>query len=194
MKGDFSWFDHRASDNFTGVLEQQGRVRLDRDGLAAEEIARSLRSLMGRDAFGPGRVAVPAAESGGLRVVAAETDGTTVRVTLRPGRAWIDGIPLFVGGVDPVTETATYLPPPFQPELDPADIVAGTRDLVALEAWEDALGGFQAPDRLIEPALGGVDTTGRVKVFHRLRLLRLAEDEDCATVGPRLRDDLATIG
>ncbi|MEM0924166.1 MAG: hypothetical protein AAGI13_14040, partial [Pseudomonadota bacterium] len=29
----------------------------------------------------------------------------------------------------------------------------------------------------------------RVKVFHRLRLRRLAEDEDCATIGPSLIDD-----
>jgi hypothetical protein len=102
MKGDFSWFDHRPLDNFTGVLEQQGRVRLDRDGNAAEEIGRYLRTLIGRDAFGPGRVAVPAELGDSLQVTAATTDGTSVTVTLRPGRVWVDGIPLHLGAATSV--------------------------------------------------------------------------------------------
>lgn len=192
MKGDFSWFDYTPGDNYTGVLEQQGRVRLDRDGNAAEEIGRHLRNLMGRDAFGPDRVAVPAEQSGSLRITAATTDGTTVSVTIDPGRAWIDGIPLFIGEV--TTEDATYLPPPFQPEIGPDSIAADARDAVVLEVWEDSLSAFQEPEALLESALGGVDTTERVKVCHRLRLRRLAEDEDCSTIGPSLRDNPATIG
>ncbi|TCO70105.1 DUF6519 domain-containing protein [Rhodovulum euryhalinum] len=190
MKGDFSWFDHRPLDNYTGVLEQQGRVRLDRDGNAAEEIARSLRTLMGRDAFGPGRVAVPAEESDSFRITAASATATGVEITCQPGRVWVDGIPLLLG--QETTATATHLPPPFQPA--PGPVAAGTRDAVILEVWEDAVSAFQDHQTLLEPALGGVDTTGRVRVCHRLRLRRLGDDEDCATIGPSLRDDLATIG
>ncbi|MEM0921583.1 MAG: DUF6519 domain-containing protein, partial [Pseudomonadota bacterium] len=192
MKGDFSWFDHRARDNYTGVLEQQGRVRLDRDGLAAEEIARGLRSLMGRDAFGPGRVAVPAEASDSLRVVAASADGSDVFVRLLPGRAWVDGIPLILP--ETVTPQVTYLTPPLQDPVSPNSIAEGVRDAVILELWEDSVSAFQEPESLLEPALGGVDTTARVKVFHRLRLRRLAEDEDCATIGPSLIDDPADRG
>lgn len=190
MKGDFSWFDHRPLDNYTGVLEQQGRVRLDRDGNAAEEIARGLRSLMGRDAFGPGRVAVPAEASDSLRIVSASATDAGIDVTYRPGRVWVDGIPLLLG--QETTAPATYLPPPFQPAPDL--IAAGTRDAVILEVWEDAVSALQEIENLLEPALGGVDTTARVKVCHRLRLRRLGEDEDCATIGPSLRDDPDTIG
>ena len=192
MKGDFSWFDHEPRDNYTGVLEQQGRVRLDRDGLAAEEITRHLRSLMGRDAFGPGRVAVPAEVPDSLRVSAADTDGAVVNVTMQPGRAWIDGVPLFISSE--VTAEAAYLAPPLQPATSPESIAEGVRDAVILEVWEDAVSAFQEPDRLLEPALGGVDTTERVKVFHRFALRRLADDEDCTTIGPSLRDDPADFG
>lgn len=192
MKGDFSWFDHRPLNNFTGVLEQQGRVRLDRDGNAAEEITRHLRSLLGRDAFGPGRVAVPAEVSDSLRLTGAATDGTSVTLTYQPGRVWVDGIPLYLGTGS--TVDASYLPPPFQDPTTPGDIQAGTRDAVILEVWEDSVSGFEEPASLLEPALGGVDTTARVRVCHRLRLRRLAEDEDCATIRPSLQDDPDTIG
>ncbi|WP_424929841.1 DUF6519 domain-containing protein [Amaricoccus tamworthensis] len=189
MKGDFSWFDYRPSDNFTGVLEQQGRVRIDRDGLAAEEIGRNLRNLMGRDAFGPGRVAVPAEASGSFRIAGASTDGTDVEVTYAPGRAWIEGIPLISGRE--ITGTATYLPPPLQEPVGPDSIDADVRDAVVLEVWEDSVSAFQDLS-LLEPALGGVDTTARVRVCHRLRLRRLGPDEDCRTID--LRDDPATLG
>ena len=32
MKGDFSKWSFDPAKNFTGVLEQQGRVRIDQDG------------------------------------------------------------------------------------------------------------------------------------------------------------------
>lgn len=190
MKGDFSWFDHRAQDNYTGVLEQQGRVRLDRDGLAAEEIGRHLRNLMGRDAFGPGRVSVPAEASESLRVTAAETDGDSVRVTVQPGRAWIDGIPFLLP--QELVANAAYLGDTVVLEADPEEIATGVRDAVVLEIWEDSVSAFQEPGRLLEPALGGVDTTERVKIYHRLRLRRLDDDEDCGTID--LRDDPADRG
>lgn len=192
MKGDFSWFDHRPLDNFTGVLEQQGRVRLDRDGNAADAIGRYLRTLVGRDTFGPGRVAVPAELSDSLRISAAATDGTSVSVTLRPGRVWVDGIPLHIGSA--IDVEATYLPPPLQPQTGPQDIQAGTRDAVVLEVWEDSVSAFAEPVGLLEPALGGVDTTARVRVCYRLRLRRLAADQDCMTIRPSLQDDPAAIG
>ena len=192
MKGDFSWIDYRPAENYTGVLEQQGRVRLDRDGIAAQEIGRNLRNLMCRDTFGPGRDAVPAEANQSLRVTSASTDGNTVSITMQPGRAWVDGIPLLVPNAQ--TLDAPYLAPPLQPETDPSSIAAGIRDAVVLEVFEDSFSGFQEPTTLLEPALGGVDTTQRVKVFHRLALRRLADDEDCGTIGPSLLDDPSDIG
>jgi len=189
MKGDFSWFNYQPHDNFTGVLEQQGRVRLDRDGLAAEEINRGLRTLMGRDAFGPGRVAVPTEASQSFRVSSASTDGENVTVTYESGRAWIDGIPLLLNTT--ITAPADYLPPPFQLETGPDTIATGVRDAVVLEVWEDSVSAFQDMS-LLEPALGGVDTTERVKVCHRIRLRRLEPDEDCSTID--LRDDPSSLG
>jgi hypothetical protein len=72
--------------------------------------------------------------------------------------------------------------------------MATARDAVILEVSEEALHGFQYPQRLIEPALGGPDTSERAYVNFRIRLLRLAEGEDCNTIISRLRDDPSSKG
>jgi ribosomal protein L7/L12 len=199
MKGDFSKLAYRPRDNHTGVLHQQGRVFLDQDGNAAGDIARHLRHRLGRDTIGPDRVGIPAAEPDGLKVEQAEADGSRVLITLGSGRGWIDGLHLYIPDVPappgPLTLEAGYLghfvdyPPP-----DPGSIAAGVRDAVILEAWEEGFSGFQDPERFIEPALGGPDTTQRSKLSYALRLLRLRPHEDCGNLAERLRDDPTARG
>ena len=70
----------------------------------------------------------------------------------------------------------------------------GTRDAVILEVSEEAVHGFQYPERLIEPALGGPDTAERAYVNLRFRLLRLAAGEDCGSILGRLQDGPAGKG
>ena len=109
-----------------------------------------------------------------------------MHVTLRPGRAWADGIltrlagraarPARAGRARWPRTSARRSP---APQPTPATIDDGVRDAVILEVSEEALHGFQYPERLIEPALGGPDTTERAFVNFRFRLLRLADGEDC---------------
>ena len=120
---------------------------------------------------------------------------------LRPGRAWVDGILTRLAGdaadpTAPVERLADLLRPADlpRPSPTPATIGDGVRDAVILEVSEEALHGFQYPERLIEPALGGPDTTERAFVNFRFRLLRLAEGEDCNTIVDRLRDDPSPQG
>jgi hypothetical protein len=63
-----------------------------------------------------------------------------------------------------------------------------------LEVWEEAFSAYQDPLNLIEPALGGPDTTERVRLGYTFKLLRLAADEDCGNIADRLRDDFAAKG
>jgi hypothetical protein len=193
MKGDFSKLDYVAGENFTGVWHQQGRVLTDQDWNAATQIGAHLRELIGQDAFGQDTVAVPAAARDSLRVNEVASDGSVVRVTLEPGRGWLDGLHLYLGDRDPLTLTARYLGPPIAtPQPDAGSIAGGERDAVVLEVWEEAFSAFQArrpkddptdPERfLLEPALGGPDTTGRSRLQYALRLLRLDEDEDCGNL------------
>jgi len=195
MKGDFSHYKFLPAANFTGTLYQQGRAFSDQDGNSADAIGRHLRTLLGRDTIGPHVVAVPAEHPAALELLEAHSDGNQVELVINPDRGWVDGLHLYLADDAPLTRTATYFGPPVaSPQPTAAEIAAGVRDAVVLEVWEEALNAFQAPLELIEPALGGVDTTERVVLHHRLRLLRLDADQDCVGIGPLLADDLDAQG
>ena len=194
MKGDLSQYSFRATANFTGALFQQGRAFSDQDGNAADAIGRHLRQLLGRDTIGPGVAAVPQEEADSLKILQAASDGAQVTVQLKPGRLWIDGLHIYVPEAGPFSWTADYFGPPIaSPAPTAAGIAAGVRDAVVLECWEEAFSAYQDPIELIEPALGGPDTTERVVVHHRLRLLRLLPGEDCGNLD-RMENDLDAQG
>ncbi|QQZ39394.1 right-handed parallel beta-helix repeat-containing protein [Pseudomonas sp. SK3(2021)] len=214
MQGDFSVlnFDPHEHDravnppadgvlrNLNGVLHQQGRVTTDADLSEGELLELGWHDQAGRDIIGAGVCAVPAAEPQGFRVESAALIDGAVRVMLRPGRAWADGILTRLAGeppdpLAPVERLAAYFGPPLADPLPtPQQIADGTRDAVILEVSEEALHGFQYPQRLIEPALGGPDTSERAFVNFRLRLLRLAAGEDCRSSLAKLRDDPSSKG
>lgn len=195
MKGDFSKLDFNPADNFTGVLYQQGRVFSDQDGNAEAQIEGHLRTALAQDAIGSNVAAVPAAVADSFKVTEAASDGTNVTVTFKPGRVWADGVPLQAGGTADLVLQAPYFGPPIQnPMLAVSSIAAGVRDAVILEVWEEAFSAYQDPAQLIEPALGGVDTTERVKVQFGLKLLRLGPGDDCGNLADRLADDFDAKG
>jgi hypothetical protein len=208
MQGDFSKLNFEPHEhergvstpdqgllrNLAGVLHQQGRVTTDADLSESQLLELAWAGQAGRDIIGAGVCAVPASEPQGFHVeVAQEVDGA-VQVQLRPGRAWVDGILTRLAGaadapLDLVTRQATYLG-----ATTPSDINDDVRDAVILEVSQEALHGFQYPQRLLEPALGGPDTAERAFVNFRLRLLRLAKGEDCTSILGKLRDDPASKG
>jgi uncharacterized protein DUF6519 len=193
MKGDFSRFDFNPADNFTGVLYQQGRVLLDTDGNAETQIEGHLRATLARDAIGANVAAVPMGAPDSLKLIQAQATASEVTVMLKPGRIWADGVPVLLPASADVSLKATYLGPPIEsPEPLPSTIANGIRDAVILEVWEEAFSGFQNPPALIEPALGGPDTTERVKAALALRLLRLGPGDDCGNLD--LDDDFANKG
>jgi hypothetical protein len=115
-------------------------------------------------------------------------------VRLLPGRIWADGLHLYLAGSAPVDVPTTYLAPPLQtPQADVASIAAGVRDAVVLEVWEESVGGFQEPLDLLEPALGGPDTTERSKVCAAVKLMRLGPNDDCSAVAG-VRDNFNAKG
>jgi len=214
MQGDFSvlYFDPHEQGrgvsppslgvlrNVNGVLHQQGRVMSDADLTEGELLELAWNGQAARDIIGTGVCAVPSTEPAGFHIESAAVNGGDVRVTVRPGRAWADGILTRLAGATadpsaPVERRARYFGPPLADPLpEPGSITDGTRDAVILEVSEEALHGFQYPERLIEPALGGPDTAERSYVNVRFRLLRLAAGEDCTTILPRLKDDPSVKG
>lgn len=180
MRGDFSAWNKDRSRNFRGTLHQQGRVLLDRDWNAQTEIHGEWQETAARDTFGPGVAAVPADESSSFKITRAAKVGPVpehIEVSVTKGHLWADG--LLVSLDKDTDRTATYLQPPVQ---DPAgkvsDLPNNIRDAVVLETWLEELSAFQDPAALLEPALGGVDTTERVQAAYRFRLYRMGKDKD----------------
>jgi hypothetical protein len=195
MKGDFSRWGFKAADNFTGVLYQQGRVFVDQDGNAETQIENQLRTTLAQDAIGPDTAAVPAAYPDSLKVTQVQATASEVRATFKPGRLWADGVPLVIPGSADITLKASYLGPPIQaPQPVLGSIAAGVRDALILEVWEESFSAYQDPAQLLEPALGGVDTTERIKVAYALKLLRLNSSDDCGNLAARLADDFSSKG
>ena len=192
MHGDFSrnGFDQQA--NIDGVLHQQGRVLTDADWNEQTLIGDRWQRAAARAAIGGGFAAVGSGDPDALLVVQGPSPTARSPSTSTPGRcgragarspALVDRQRLRAGA------PAGDLPdaPP-----GPAPGAPGTRDAVVLELWREALSGFQVPHRLIEPALGGVDTTERIWHGLAFRLLRLGAGEGCDEIGDQLEDDRST--
>ena len=184
MRGDFSAWNKDRSRNFRGTLHQQGRVLLDRDWNAQTEIIGEWQETSARDTFGA-RVATVSADSpDSFKVTSAGFPGADVKITVNKGHVWADGV--LVESPEDMTRVADYL---NQPAGTLPSIGAGQRDAVILEAWLEELSAFQNPELLIEPALGGVDTTERVQTAFRFRLYKMADRDTCDSIVPSLTDD-----
>jgi hypothetical protein len=197
MRGDFSAWNKDRSQNFRGTLHQQGRVLLDRDWNAQTEIYGEWQETAARDAFGAGVAAVPADAQDSFKVTKVEKKAgppSFVEVSLSKGRIWADG--LLAELTADVVRRADYFPLPIAP-ANPADALpnATIRDAVILETWLEELSPFQQPSLLIEPALGGVDTTERVQTAMRVRMYRMTDPKDtCDSIIDKLKDDFSTKG
>ncbi len=200
MKGDFSNWDFDGRNNFSGVLHQQGRVLLDTDWNAQTRITANWQDQAGRDAIGPAVAAIPAGEPQGFKVVKAGVitgpAGDKATLDVMPGRTWADGLLVYLDGKTEDFATATATPTPTATYLeDPGPPIApGIRDGVVLEVWRESVNGFQMPEELIEPALGGPDTTERLHTAMAFRLLRLEEEDTCETFREKLKHDLSYRG
>ena len=184
MKGDFSRVRYAPYDNFNGILPQQGKVLLDSDGIAQTLIENNWHETAARDWVGRG-ACVPSAVPGSFEISAASLTGGVVSLAVGTGHIWADGLLARLESLtgNTVNRTATYLEPPIVPNAGgAADVASGTVDTVVLEVWQHAVSGFQMPDILMEPALGGPDTAERLQTSFAFRLARLAAGQSCASL------------
>jgi hypothetical protein len=183
VRGDFSRWQFQERDNFNGILPQQGKLLIDADGLAQTRIANYWQQTAARDWVGP-VAAVPANEPAAFGITAAtvNADGS-VTLTVGSGRIWADGMLVELGGeAATVQRAATWLEPPIVPTQGSAATAAGAEDVVVLEVWQEGINGYQMPNTLIEPALGGPDTAERLHTATAFRLARLTAGQTCKSL------------
>ncbi|NOG84209.1 MAG: hypothetical protein HND49_10480 [Planctomycetes bacterium] len=175
MKGDFSRFIFDPEKQYIGTLMQQGRVQLDADWNEQQAIHRYHRETSIADVIGP--TGVPKVGGGFLIGVSSGGDD----LTISPGKIYVNGI--LCSNLSSVMMTD-------QPYLKIRNgNLAGFefptengRYLVYLDIWEQHITSLQDP-QIREVALGGADTTTRIKVIWQVKLIRVQDDANCSQFG-----------
>src|SRR5207248_1894613 len=201
MPGDFSRNTFRKEQHYSGVREQQGRVQTDADWNEQLDIQLYRTETEAADVIG--EAGVPKKNDG--FEIAVASGGRDL--TISPGRIYVEG--LLCELETPATYSAQpYLPhpqftspssPPSSPPHDTLNLPSGDY-LVFLDAWQREITALD--DKLIrEVALGGPDTTTRLKNVWQVRLLQVGESSppaspptqpfDCQTSFPQF-DQLTT--
>jgi hypothetical protein len=160
MRGDFSRFTFRPSKRYTSVRLQQGRVTLDADWNEQAAIREQFERTRFEDVVG--RCAVRGGT--GFEIRACQ-DGT---LELSAGRLYAGGLACQLDAPAPVER---LLRNPLVPS-------PGRTDLLYVDAWERHLTAMDDPD-LLEPALGGVDTTTRLQVTWRIDVVEDVGKASC---------------
>jgi len=186
---------------YTGVVAQQGRVILDRDfnaqqGLTADRIAADALDFVGPcgtpdDGF---RISVPGGSPpsppfwtppvGPQGSPPPEAPGGHGDFLISPGTMYLGGQRVvFPAEQNGTTITYSYLDQPDwpQPPRPPGNLPRF--ELAYLEVIELEVGAVEDPD-LLEVALGGPDTTQRLKLLRRVRRMTV-ESANCVAAWER---------
>jgi Family of unknown function (DUF6519) len=163
MKGDFSRETFRPANRYTSVRLQQGRILLDSDWNEQAAIREHSERVRFEEVVG--RSGVP--DDGGM-AVRVGGDGT---LELSAGRAYAGGLACVLDRPTPLAELMGELPVP-----EP-----GRTDLVYLDAWERHLTALDEP-AIRETALGGPDTTTRLRVAWKPVLVEDIGDPTCEEI------------
>jgi Family of unknown function (DUF6519) len=165
MKADLTRDTFDPRHHFRSVLAQQGRVQLDAELNESSAIAAWRDETTAADIIGHCGGPADGAAFGLSAAAGAPGD-----FMLSAGRYYVNGVQCVL------EEPVKYTEQPDLPGLTP--LGNGTH-LVYLHVWQRHLT-FLDKASLLEPALGGVDTTTRVKTVWQLRTLPVSGTPNCS--------------
>jgi len=142
MKGDFTKLSFDKENHYCAVLMQQGRVQLDSDWNEQVQIAEHRYSTFFRDLVG--QSGAPAADAMRIERKKDQAGKDTNALVVKSGNYYVDGLLV-------ENEKDLDLPLPYDGVY-----------LYYLDVWRRVVAAAENPD-LLEPALGGPDTTARLK-------------------------------
>lgn len=165
MKGDFSRETFDASKHFSGVRLQQGRVQLDADwneqlDIADHRIRAEITDFIGQSGTPDGNA--------GFAITVVARGPSASNLMVGRGRYYVDGL-LFENENDISFDGQPDFPGAALPTTD------GTY-LAYLDVWQRDITSVEDP-RLLEPALGGADTSTRVRNIAQVKLQLLAASD-----------------
>jgi hypothetical protein len=174
MKGDFSRFAFDPKKHYSGVLHQQGRVWLDSDW--NEEVLERLALLQQelRDVVGPSGVPAPGSS---FQLSASNNANALDDFGISAGHCYVDGILCQLDADTSYLSQADLLDPPRIPiPTDGSTLEA----LVYLEVWQRLIT-YLEDDSIREIALGGPDTSARLKNIAQIKVQLLPANEGAIT-------------
>jgi hypothetical protein len=173
----------------TGIVAQQGRVIVDRDVNALQEIVNARDAAEMRDVIGP-----CGAPDDGFAIAVTETsppllllespiglpDKQAVDFSISPGTMFVGGERVvFPAIIDGTAASYSYFSQPDWPNPPIPAFTGKIHDeAVYLDVIEHELSGVEDPD-LLDVALGGVDTTQRLRFIRRVERTPV-DTPDCA--------------
>ncbi|MQX37641.1 DUF6519 domain-containing protein [Roseospira navarrensis] len=188
--------------NYVEVMQQQGRVVTDADwnegaALDDEDRRRVLRDLIGPTgspddgfaldlAIGDAVIPQPVSYNGAAPV-------QVLGYRLRPGALYVEGQRFAhpadaggLGGVVALQAEALQMGPDSAPLADPGDTHA---QFLYLSAWEQWVSSIE-DEEFREVALGGADTSTRVRRMARVTVTEATVGDDCAAAWATVRDGI----
>jgi hypothetical protein len=168
MHGDWSRIRFNPESQYLAVVKQQGRVDLDSDDLEQHAIDLSLGQTINSDVIG--LYGAPQDNAGFL--ITVTPSGGTFKITIGQGRYYVNGL-LVENPADLDYDQQPYLVNPSKSAaglfaaLTAAGAGAGATVGFVLQAWVRMVTALDDPC-LLEPALGGADTTVRLQTVWRV--------------------------
>jgi hypothetical protein len=188
MSGDYTRVRFSARPGYIGMLEQQGRVRLDADGNEQVESIDRRRRAESIDTIGNG--VVPSTTPHAFEIGKDASGG----LTIGPGRAYVDGILVDCWGADSqefqpdLGELRGKNPLPYEQQpfyygsSFPQPASSGT-SIVYLDVWQREVTALEDPG-LIDPAIEGIDTTTRIQAAWQVKALSPTTSATCTDNPP----------
>lgn len=172
MHGDFSRPHFKSDRLYTRVTQMQGRVGLDADWNTHAQIQHDLDAQTRIDVIGECGYPI---HGGGFGITDASAGGK-FDLTIGKGRFYAHGLVVELAADTPYSKQPFY---PGAPALQPPAGKADTT-VVYLEVWERHVTGVEAPE-LLDAALEGRDTTGRVETVFQVKIADAVAGTTCET-------------
>jgi hypothetical protein len=173
---------------YSGVRMQQGRVLMDDDFNEAERLDAEDARRVGVDVIGPA-----GSPDDGFRLNVPTTGQLKDKLVLSAGSFYVGGLRLELENDEAFNEQKDWL----QQGSGPGETLTAPPgpqfDFVWLDVWQQPVSAVEDKE-LFEVALGGADTSVRIRTMRRARVLPNVGDVDCADAWAKLLVSLNTQG
>ncbi|MCG8327012.1 MAG: right-handed parallel beta-helix repeat-containing protein [Chitinophagales bacterium] len=176
-----------TEQHYVGVLMQQGRVHLESDGNAAQNIQQAEEQETRIDVIGP-----YGSPDKGFYIHNLRTDDGVIDFDIHYGTMYLGGLRLIMAPDDEAYRLQKdWLQQPQEGHMPVPALEEGQErfDLVYLEAWQQAVSAIEDAE-LFEPALGGPDTTTRIRNMRHVKIQPDIGYEECEPAWQAYRQKL----